>query len=82
MYMISNCSFSDLIFDTIAQQAQECIQKCQYDSPGDSDCQRECANDYLPENARGYAQGGGSYGNFPQQGGYNGQSLGQPYGKS
>ncbi|KAH8547834.1 hypothetical protein BGW37DRAFT_508908 [Umbelopsis sp. PMI_123] len=76
-----DCSNNDMSCQQrCSQQAQECIQKCQYDSPGDNDCQRECANDYLPDNARGYAQGGGSYGNIPQQGGYNGQSLGQPYG--
>lgn len=65
---------------TIAVKAQECFQKCQFERSGDSDCQRDCAKDYLPENGRGFAQGT-PYGNNPQ-GGYNGQNYGQPYGKS
>ncbi|CAO3675752.1 unnamed protein product [Umbelopsis ramanniana] len=59
-------------------KAQECFQKCQFERSGDSDCQRDCAKDYLPENGRGFAQGT-PYGNNPQ-GGYNGQNYGQPYG--
>jgi hypothetical protein len=72
--------FSDSpVTKIIGVKAQECFQKCQFERSGDSDCQRDCAKDYLPENGRGFAQGT-PYGNNPQ-GGYNGQNYGQPYGK-
>lgn len=64
--------------DVIAQKAQECIQKCQFDKSGDPECQQDCAKEYLPEGqGRGLQQMGGAYGNNFPQGGYQGQSYSQ-----
>ncbi|CAO3682739.1 unnamed protein product [Umbelopsis vinacea] len=80
-----DCSNGDVSCEQrCSQKAQECFQKCQFDKSSDSECQQDCAKEYLPE-GRGLQQMGGAYGNNFPQGAYQGQSYsqggyGQPYG--